>query len=472
MIRLTKWAIWLYLILLIFEGALRKWIFPGQQEALLIIRDPVLLFIYACALGAGIIPRNGFIMALVGLIGCSFVFSFLAGQTNLLVTLYGLRTNYLHVPLIWVMAEVLDRKDVEKLGTFLVLMILPMTLIMIQQFRSPMDAYINRGVGGDDVGQIYGALGRIRPPGFFSFITGPMVYFPIAAAFFLHQAVVARRIWWPVLMACGVALIIAQPVSISRGTMIATAVVGAVYGVSLIAVGGISPRMIRLIARSGITGFFLLIGLSFLPIFKEARMVFMDRWDTAAQESQGNAWGSLYARVMAGFTQPIEDAMNAPFFGHGIGVGSNVGARLLSGSVGFLLAEGEWDKSFLELGPLLGGAFILFRVSLVIYLLVLSLRALLRNHDPLPLAIWAGCFPGILWNQWAPPTLLGFAVVGGGLVLASLNYVEEDEDEEDDEEVDEDEDSDEAPDASSDEDEEVIEPLSTRDRDLRRLRGL
>lgn len=469
-----KWAIWLYLILLIFEGALRKWILPGAQEALLIVRDPVLLAIYAMALFSGILPRTRFLAVLAALAGASFLFAFLSGQTNILVTLYGLRTNYLHVPLIWIMAEALDREDVEKLGSFLLMMVVPMTLIMAKQFRSPMDSFINRGVGGDEVGQIYGALGRIRPPGFFSFITGPMVFFPLAAAFFMHQATTGRRLWLPIVAACGVALIIAMPLSISRGTMITTGAVGIVYIVCMVRLGLINTSIIRFVAVGGL----LLVALSFLPIFSEAREVFMDRWDTAAAEVEGNAWGSLTSRVMANFTLPFRSAANAPFFGHGIGVGSNVGARLLAGQVGFLLAEDEWGKIFLELGPLLGGSYIAFRVALTVYLFLVGSRALVRDRDPLPLGIWAACSPAILLHQWAPPTLLGFAVFGGGLVLASTNYVEDDEEEDDSDDVDDEEDGD-----DSDEDEEDDDDSSQDDKHedeaaaqlearRRRMRGL
>jgi hypothetical protein len=170
------------------------------------------------------------------------------------------------------------------------------------------------------------------------------------------------------------------------------------------------------------------VAVSFLPIFGEGRTAFMSRWETAASGSDGDAWGSLIGRVTGGFTQPFKSAAYAPFFGNGIGVGSNVGARLLSGRVGFLLAEDEWSKIFMELGPILGAAFIGFRVFIVIYFLGKSLHALYAQRDNLPILIWSACtFPFAL-SQWAPPTILGFAVVGGGLLLSSLNRDEVTED--------------------------------------------
>ena len=42
---LLKKLFWLYFLLLIFEGALRKWILPQFSAPLLLVRDPVALWI-------------------------------------------------------------------------------------------------------------------------------------------------------------------------------------------------------------------------------------------------------------------------------------------------------------------------------------------------------------------------------------------------------------------------------------------
>jgi hypothetical protein len=483
MIRFTKWAIWLYLILLIFEGSLRKWVLPGFSDALLIIRDPVVVLIYVMALASGIVPRSAFLLFVGVMAATAVVFSFLAGQTNMLVTAYGIRTDFLHVPLIWIMAEVLDRDDVEKLGSFILILAIPMTGLMIRQFQSPQDAWINRGVGGDDVGQIYGALGRIRPPGFFSFITGPLVFYPLAMAAFLYEVSVKRRLWWPLLIASGLCIFIALPISISRGTMLSTAAVVAIFVLCLplMSTGQSAAQMmlLKLALRVCIATVVLGGTLSFLPIFKEAREVFMDRWDTAAAESEGDAWGSLSTRVAASFTMPFEYAAMAPFFGEGIGVGSNVGARLLAGRVGFLLAEDEWGKTFLELGPLLGAMFIGFRIGLTIHLALIAWRSLRLYSDPLPALIFGAAAPPILLHQWAPPTLLGFAVFGGGLLMTAVHHPPIAEDEEDEGEGEEEFDAEEDPSSDPDEPDaspkpEVVTetaPLSEVEARRRRMRG-
>jgi hypothetical protein len=462
MLRITKWAIWLYILLLIFEGALRKWVFPGLANPLLLVRDPVLLLIYAFALGSGVIPRSRFLMVLAGLLVASVVFSFLAGQYNFWVILYGLRCNYLHVPLIWIIAEVMNREDVERIGVFFLFMAILMTAVMVLQFKSSNGAWINRGVGGDENSQIYGAAGHNRPPGLFSFITGPMVFLPMAAAFFLHAVTLKRSGTWQHLLniASGLAIAIALPISISRGAMIGTLLVVLTFIFCVFKMGSLGKSFIRY----GIIGLVLIAGISFAPIFDEGREAFMSRWDQAASEVEGKAASSLVIRVMSAFYSPLETIEQAPIFGYGIGVGSNVGSQLLTGARGFALAEAEWDKAIIDLGPMLGLCFILFRIVLVFSLGKVSWQALTQNRDPLPMLILSAAGIVILFNQWGQPTQLGFAVVGGGLLLASVNRDEEEEDEDDDEENEEE-------DASEAEEEEPERPATEHEARRRRMRG-
>ena len=80
--KLLKAFIWLYLVLLIFEGALRKWVMPSISDPLLVVRDPIVLAIYTMAFFTGRFPLNGFIFVTVALAVCSAVGSVLGGHTN------------------------------------------------------------------------------------------------------------------------------------------------------------------------------------------------------------------------------------------------------------------------------------------------------------------------------------------------------------------------------------------------------
>jgi hypothetical protein len=472
-----KWGIWAYLLLLVFEGSLRKWVLPGAADALLIVRDPVVLGVYALVMMEGRFPRNGFISFAIALAITSTVFAFLGGHGNIWVTAYGVRTNYLHIPFIWVMAEYLDRRDVRRLGYAILAIAIPMTILMVLQNRSGQDAWVNRGVGGGEGGQIHGAMGRIRPPGFFSFITGPMVFFPVATAFCLAFVIEKKKAFatWFV-YAAGLCIALALPISISRGTAVICGCVAAVFLACIIYKGAFTAAFARAIMGCVV----VLVVLRFMPITSEAWMVFMDRWTIAANESQGDAWGSLTSRIFAGLVAPFELMLDVPFFGQGIGLGSNVASKLLSGRMGFMLAEDEWTRAMMELGPILGLGFIGLRVVLWFYLFLQSWRALRHRGDFLPMLVTAASFPPLFLQQWSQASQLGFAIFDAGLVLALINNpalppVEDDDTPED--SADDEPDSDDTADESTDDDDTPEdapppEEPTEEEKRRRRMRGL
>ena len=133
----------------------------------------------------------------------------------------------------------------------------------------------------------------------------------------------------------------------------------------------------------------------------------------------GVASGQIQARVLPSMTKPFEHAWNQPILGHGIGMGSNVGAQRL-GVDGFVLGENSWEVVFGELGPVLGYVFVFWRIALVIWLLRLALQAARRGNQ-VPL-ILAGCsLFSLLQGQLNQPTGLGFIVLTSGLTLAACN---------------------------------------------------
>src|SRR5438045_9005242 len=113
-----KWAIWVYFFLLIFEGVFRKWILPQFSDVLLVIRDPVVLVIYMLAIKARLFPRNNWVLslAIIGII--SWLVSlvvlepYLSVKPLFLVTAFGFRFNFLHLPLIFVLTPDLHEDSV------------------------------------------------------------------------------------------------------------------------------------------------------------------------------------------------------------------------------------------------------------------------------------------------------------------------------------------------------------------------
>ncbi|MBA2743252.1 MAG: hypothetical protein H0U43_02895, partial [Chthoniobacterales bacterium] len=108
------------------------------------------------------------------------------------------------------------------------------------------------------------------------------------------------------------------------------------------------------------------------------------------------------------------------FLGYGLGIGTNAGAKFLTGRQMFLLSEGEWPRIFLESGPLLGLAFVLWRCALVARVGLLCLRSV-KLGNVLPLLLFSATFLPLLSGQFGQPTILGFVALVTGLTLAARN---------------------------------------------------
>lgn len=408
----TKAAIGLYFWLLLFEGALRKWLFPQWSDVLFVIRDPVVIAIYLFALRARLFPGRPAVMVLWVLATFSLAFA-LTGDSPFMVTLFGLRTNYLHLPLVFVMAQALDRRDVIHYGRWFILFSVPMLVLMMVQFNSEPDAWVNVGVGGTELGQLRGAMGRIRPPGTFSFISGVVSYFAFMMSFVIYGWVQRGTYSVPMKLIGSVMVLAALPVSISRSLALALLIV-ALFGAVVVA------RDVRRIPSylGPAAAFAALALLAADTIYVEA---FLTRWDEAVTAGGGGFYENVVSRIIDQFTQPFELAAGAPIFGHGIGLGTVAGARLSTGKYTFLLSESELARIVLELGPMLGFAFIGWRVWLAALLVVKSWGTFLKEGDSLAWLLAGATFLSVLIGQWGPATSLGFAVFGAGLTLAALN---------------------------------------------------
>jgi hypothetical protein len=93
---IIKNLFWIYFILLLIEGGLRKWILPEFSNYLLLIRDPIALIILFVAYKNNLIPKNKYlsIVILVSILG--FYTALFFGHGNLQVAIYGSRILLLH----------------------------------------------------------------------------------------------------------------------------------------------------------------------------------------------------------------------------------------------------------------------------------------------------------------------------------------------------------------------------------------
>lgn len=418
---IVRLLIWLYFWLLIIEGALRKWIMPGWSNPLLLVRDPVLIAIYFFAIPAKVFPRNGWTWILLVIGFLSLVISFvrlwlyLPPTTIALVTGYGFRSNYLHLPLIFVMAKVLRPEDVKRFGWWTLMVLVPMAILMVVQFRAAPDAFVNRTAGGEGE-MMMSAMGKVRTAATFSFVTGVVAYFALATGF-LVWALLRRTVYnnW-LLAAAGTALVIGIVVSGSRSVVGACAVVVASLAVVLF----LRPDSVNRFGQTLLAVVVLGLIVTRTPIFKEGLSVLSTRFTEGAEATEQSVTRGLVTRVIGDYEEAFYILTKAPFLGYGLGIGTNAGAKFLTGRSGFLLTEGEWSRLFLEMGPVLGVAYVALRCGLVLWIGWLCLRSV-RLGNVLPLLLFSSAFLPMLSGQFGQPTILGFAVFAAGLTLAARN---------------------------------------------------
>lgn len=413
--RQIKTWLWLYIILLIFEGALRKWIFPDLSAALLLVRDPIAVWLTFLYLRESLAKTNIYVACLTLVSFISVTAAVTVGHGNFPVALYGARIYVIHFPLIFVFGKYFSKVDAIGVGKVLVYLSLPMTVLLAFQFFSPQSAWVNRGIGHNfESGGFSGALGFYRPPGTFSFTNGVSCFYGIVAAYILYFWLNPSPIRKSILVISSVMLLAALPLSISRSLIFSVAI----SCLATILAAFFNRRHLIQVFKLSLTALSIFIVLSFFSFFQKGIEVLAYRFETAA-ESEGGANG-ITNRILSGFFSAFNDLHQVPFWGVGMGLGTNVASQLLYGKSSFLVAEDEWGRIIGESGIVLGILIIAIRLTLAFKFIRLSVSNL-RINNTLPCMVLSFCFPLLIQGQWSQPTALGFAIVGAGLFIASNN---------------------------------------------------
>lgn len=417
--------IWVYFYLLIFEGALRKWILPEYSNVLLLVRDPLLFIIYLRAIFLQVFPRNLWMDTLLAMAGLFGLLGWVqlasgtplwsigvAGTLKASVVIFGWRTYFLHLPLIFLMPVVLTFDDMKLFTRTMVVLGIPMTLLVVAQYLAPSDAWINSAAKGGE--QLAYVGEKIRAPGTFSFNTGPACFYALLAAcggaVLLGSIPVQRWMGW-VAIVCSV---IYAPIGGGRLNigMVAIVLLAGVF-LSLIRMG---IGQLKIIVVTAV----VIVAVTYTPIFRDGLDSMMTRLDSAASyENEEYEYGFM-GRMMSGFAVPYTYLRDQEplFVGKGIGLGTVGGAKLQTGDPGFLLGESEWDRTLHETGWAWGMLYLIWRVGLTLWLLVMSFRAN-RRGNVFPILLWSANVWTMLQGQWGQTTNLGFAVWLAGLNLAA-----------------------------------------------------
>lgn len=372
----VKW-VWAYLLLFIFEGALRKWIAPGLSTPLLMARTPIVIYMGYIAYKRNWM-NNPYAKGLMVMSSICFFTALLFGHHNLFIAAFGWHDYFLHFPFIVIAAKILNREDVIKMGRCILYISVPMTLLIIQQFYSPQSAWVNIGVGGEGSSGFGGAMGYYRPSGTFAFTSGYTAFESLVCAFLifyfmensnLPKQLRIKKVWLYVIAFC---YLLCLPYSMSRSMVFTTVLIFAfVFLCSTRNMKSLKKIIIATIALA-----FVMVIVLQSGFLGDSVAAITERFDQASRV-EGGLEGTIGDRYIGGFFKSL--FMDVPIFGYGLGIGTNVGAKYINGDMFTLFnAESGFGLTIGETGVLLGLFFIYFRFAWAFKLFVKGLRQ--RNN--------------------------------------------------------------------------------------------
>lgn len=413
---LLKKLFWLYFILLVFEGALRKWVVPQLSAPLLIVRDPVGLMIIWEAFRTHKWPHRWSVIiqvlavSIVGLAVAQVLFV----NNPWLAAAFGLRSYLLPFPVAFIMGENLDREDLRRFGACTLFLLLPLTALALLQYSSPPTSWVNAGAY-EGARQIAYVDQGVRASGTFSFVIGMSLYGTLAAAFLFYgmaeEGFAANWLLWM----SAAALILMVPTTGERalvvqlGAVVACVAVSAVLGLSRFA------KVLRLVVPLAILAFLI----SFLPIFSHSIEAMGERFAGGNGSEGGSFQASLFERTIEPIVNEVGEAQSTDsWMGQGIGRGAVAVQEVLVGNNQAVAGEDEYSREVIEMGPIMGILFGIFKICLTISILATAV-ARARDQEPLALLLGPMALVGILMTVPEQPTEQGFMVVGMAFCIAA-----------------------------------------------------
>jgi O-antigen ligase/polysaccharide polymerase Wzy-like membrane protein len=361
----TRWRIGAIaaLVLAVYEGVFRKWLFPEFNQWIYLAKDCLLLGAYVGFFAPRLI-RGRRLFASHPAAGSLAAFSVLAALElanpslpNLAVGLFGVKAYLIYVPLMYVIPAVVgDRPWSRKAWAWgLALAVIPL-LVGIVQFWAPADSVLNRYAAEDELAPgvaVFGSMAKPRITGTFPYITGHTTYLTVMFLAGLSWLVSERRkrVRWGLY---GVLMLVLANLLMtgSRGPLLILG--AAVVGLLVLSAGLRGRQSRRVVATTCVA--LPLVGLLAAGLFPDARTAFLER---AGQNED------LSDRLLGIFHNPAAALREASLFGYGIGSTHQARTLLSPGEASDALppsAEGEWERIILEVGPLGFATMLLTRI--------------------------------------------------------------------------------------------------------------
>jgi hypothetical protein len=317
-----------------------------------------------------------------------------ASEHRLVLGVHGWRSYFLYAPLAFLVGAQFRSADIARFSRITLWLALPIAVLVTAQFFSPMNAPINVGIAEDKEFQFKGMgldAHRVRTTGPFTSTAGLQQFVVTAAGFALACFLMParrRHVPWLVLLVSTGAILSCVALSGSRGTLLQTAMAGVfALGIGLIGRGAaLKAKAVLLPTLLGMAAVVL-----YPIVYPEGFAAFVNRWNTAATVESGFE-GGVFGRALYGFVDFLRLLDTVPLLGYGLGFGSNASIQMrasIDGVVPGVLAETDFARHMVDIGPLLGLLYMALRFSLVAWLAKEVFAATRRAADPMPMMLFA-----------------------------------------------------------------------------------
>jgi hypothetical protein len=418
-------AVQLALLLVILEGAIRKWVFPSAQDLVYFAKDIVLLGVYLgffrerarLRIRPPALPALYAVLIASVLLGLLEIFN--PNLPSLLVGVFGFKAYFYYVPLLFVVpAAFADDAALYQFLRRYALLAVPTGLLAVAQFFSPASSALNTYArGSEDVPYVatFGSSSYVRVTSTFSFITGYTSY--LVATAILILAILGAVRWrfrghlW-MLGALGMTFL-GMLMSGSRAPVATILLLFPLYWwLAVIRERGGGGAFGRLLIALALVG----VAMSFTTTGKQAIDAFLGR-------ARGGE--DVPSRVTSPLLSPYLLLADVGLAGYGIGATHQTAVALTPGLIPYswlhgLNTEVETGRVMLELGPL-GFVLVYFgRVYLAIFAFRRALALRTRFHRAVAIASFLFFLTAILGGAVFDVTADFFYWFFAGLLMLAL----------------------------------------------------
>jgi hypothetical protein len=383
-VRYWQRALFAVFVLMVFEGALRKWAFPWAQAQIYLVKDVILLSVYLGFIldGRRKLPSPKGVGFIKNVVGLSFVFGCFEvlnpNSPSILVGLVGVKTYFLYAPIAFILPYAIkSREHLFVLIRRYLIMAIPVAVLGFLQIMagpgSSLNTYVSHSEDTEAVLSYFGdESDLVRTSGTFSYISGYTAFLSFIG--FLAIGYNMARAWR---LKNNVAPVLALALVI--GAMFTTGSRAPVYMLV-----GTSPFILWLAATRGVLSSRTAMRLCVLiPVIAIVALSISPRATEAFMARAGEA-DSSYAleRLFSPLYQTIGALSDAPVLGFGIGT-THPSALTIMGVdwpwwLQDLFTEDEMARVTVELGLI--GLLLIYFVRFLIA--AFALRCAMTFKDP------------------------------------------------------------------------------------------